>query len=168
MLFFDVAKHLVIVFFKVMLLAAAWLFLLPLGIRSHYEPDIWPGGIVKYHFDKSFSSENKTFIEDVIKKLGQKLDGCIEFKHSKSGHYIHVDTDGCAVDIGYQGPGNSNELNPEEKPQIISLDPSQCLSEASGFEGRVEEYLFLAIGVDNELVEGPEIETAKKMYNCTV
>ena len=149
-------------FFKVMLLAAAWLFLLPLGIRSHYEPDIWPGGIVKYHFDKSFSSENKTFIEDVIKKLGQKLDGCIEFKHSKSGHYIHVDTDGCAVDIGYQGPGNSNELNPEEKPQIISLDPSRCLS-----EGEVEDYFFLAIGVGIELVEGPDIEKAKRVYNCT-
>ena len=54
----------------------------------------------------------------------------------------------------------------------MSFDLSQCLAEGAidreSSEGKVEFYLFLAIGVDNWLMEGPEIETAKKMYNCTV
>ena len=111
---------------KVMLLVAAFLFFLPLGIHSHNEPDLWPKGIVKYHFDKTFSPENKTFMEDVLHKLGQKLEGCIMFKHSKSGNYIHVDTKyPCSSGLGYWGNSQPGE------PQPMSLDPIHCTPDNS-------------------------------------
>ena len=144
-----------------MLLAAACLFLPPLEIRSHNEPNLWPGGIVKYHFDKTFSHENKTFIEDVLKKLGQKLIGCIEFKHSKSANYIHVyNKYGCSSVQGYWGDSRLGE----PRPQPMNLDPSQCLSKS-----KVEDTFLHAVGVDREHMKGGKgIESAKKMYKCNV
>ena len=141
------------------LLVAAFLFFLPLGIHSHNEPDLWPKGIVKYHFDKTFSPENKTFMEDVLHKLGQKLEGCIMFKHSKSGNYIHVDTKyPCSSGLGYWGNSKPGQ------PQPMSLDPIHCLSEST-----VEHTFLHAIGVDHEHMKGGKgIESAKKMYKSTL
>ena len=95
----------------------------------------WPRNTVNYYISSVFSELDKQNIRSTLKNLEAKLDSCVKFRESRSGHFVHVvNGTGCHSSVGVKGYyGRAQEL---------SLQIPNCL-----YHGIVEHEFLHAVGL---------------------